>query len=85
VSQTVLNCGYVPLVDCAPLVIAKELGFAGEEGLTLNLMRQPRASGRRADAVPDASCNVDRAWRSARTGRRIDGPICEWHRLWRFE
>jgi len=47
VSQTVLNCGYVPLVDCAPLVIAKELGFAGEEGLTLNLMRQPSWSALR--------------------------------------
>lgn len=46
-SQTVLNCGYVPLVDCAPLVIAKELGFAGEEGLALNLVRQPSWSALR--------------------------------------
>jgi ABC-type nitrate/sulfonate/bicarbonate transport system substrate-binding protein len=47
VSQTVLNCGYVPLVDCAPLVIAKELGFAAEEGLALNLVRQPSWSALR--------------------------------------
>ena len=40
-SGTVLNCGYVPLVDCAPLIIAKELGFAADEGITLNLLRQP--------------------------------------------
>jgi NitT/TauT family transport system ATP-binding protein len=46
-SETVLNCGYVPLVDCAPLVIASELGFAAEEGLSLNLMRQPSWSALR--------------------------------------
>lgn len=46
-SKTVLNCGYVPLVDCAPLVIAKELGFAAEEGVALNLVRQPSWSALR--------------------------------------
>lgn len=40
-SRRVLNCGYVPLVDSAPLIIAKELGFASDEGITLNLLRQP--------------------------------------------
>lgn len=46
-SRTVLNCGYVPLVDCAPLIIARELGFAAEEGLDLNLIRQPSWSALR--------------------------------------
>ncbi|WP_299301234.1 CmpA/NrtA family ABC transporter substrate-binding protein [uncultured Litoreibacter sp.] len=46
-SRTVLNCGYLPLVDCAPLVIAKELGFAEERGLILNLVRQPSWSALR--------------------------------------
>ncbi|MEP2919164.1 MAG: CmpA/NrtA family ABC transporter substrate-binding protein [Sulfitobacter sp.] len=46
-SHTVLNCGYVPLVDCAPLIIARELGFASEEGLDLNLIRQPSWSALR--------------------------------------
>ncbi len=46
-SRIVLNCGYVPLVDCAPLVIAKELGFAEEKGLALNLVRQPSWSALR--------------------------------------
>ncbi|MEL6840546.1 MAG: CmpA/NrtA family ABC transporter substrate-binding protein [Pseudomonadota bacterium] len=46
-TGTVLNCGYVPLVDCAPLVLAKELGFASEEGLDLNLVRQPSWSALR--------------------------------------
>ena len=46
-SGQVLNVGYVPLVDCAPLIIAKELGFAGEEGLDLNLIRQPSWSALR--------------------------------------
>lgn len=46
-STIVLNCGYLPLVDCAPLVIAKDLGFAAEEGLALNLVRQPSWSALR--------------------------------------
>lgn len=46
-TRRVLNCGYVPLVDCAPLIIAHELGFAAEEGLALNLMRQPSWSALR--------------------------------------
>ena len=43
----VLNCGYVPLVDSAPLILAKELGFASDEGLRLNLLRQPSWSALR--------------------------------------
>lgn len=46
-SVEVLNCGYVPLVDCAPLIIAKELGFAADHGLTLNLVPQPSWSALR--------------------------------------
>ncbi len=46
-TDRVLNCGYVPLVDCAPLVIANELGFAAEEGLALNLVAQPSWSALR--------------------------------------
>lgn len=40
-TRAVLNCGYVPLVDAAPLVIAHELNFSTEEGIALNLLRQP--------------------------------------------
>lgn len=40
-TDDVLDCGYIPLVDSAPLIIAKELNFASEEGLHLNLLRQP--------------------------------------------
>lgn len=36
-----IECGFVPLVDCAPLVVARELGFAAEEGIELNLHAQP--------------------------------------------
>lgn len=46
-THIVLNCGYVPLVDSAPLIIAHELGFAAEEGLALNLIRQPSWSALR--------------------------------------
>ncbi|MFN4130040.1 MAG: ABC transporter substrate-binding protein [Paracoccaceae bacterium] len=34
-----LRLGYVPLTDAAPLIVAQELGFAAEEGLTLDLIR----------------------------------------------
>lgn len=40
-NRRLLNCGYVPLVDSAPLIIAETLGFADEEGIALNLLRQP--------------------------------------------
>ncbi|SFQ96685.1 CmpA/NrtA family ABC transporter substrate-binding protein [Poseidonocella sedimentorum] len=36
-----LKVGYLPLVDCAPLVIAQEMGFAAEEGIALDLRRAP--------------------------------------------
>lgn len=38
-TLTSLRLGYVPLTDAAPLIIAHELGFAAEEGLTLDLTR----------------------------------------------
>lgn len=46
-SLTVLNCGYVPLVDAAPLLVAQKLGFAAEEGLDLCLLQQPSWSALR--------------------------------------
>ncbi|MEP4194720.1 MAG: CmpA/NrtA family ABC transporter substrate-binding protein [Aliishimia sp.] len=46
-TRTILNCGYLPLVDCAPLIIAEELGFAAQEGLKLNLLQQPSWSALR--------------------------------------
>lgn len=36
-----LSAGFVALVDAAPLIVAKELGFAEEERLELNLVRVP--------------------------------------------
>lgn len=35
-----LTCGFIPLVDCAPLAIAREIGFAAEEGVNLTLQRE---------------------------------------------
>ncbi|MGL6208263.1 MAG: CmpA/NrtA family ABC transporter substrate-binding protein, partial [Paracoccaceae bacterium] len=37
--NTSLRLGYMPLIDAAPLIVAQELGFAAEEGLTLDLIR----------------------------------------------
>ena len=32
---------FIPLVDAAPLIVAREMGFAGEEGIELDLQRAP--------------------------------------------
>lgn len=40
-SLTPISAGFIPLVDAAPLIIAKELGFAEEEGLALTLVQAP--------------------------------------------
>ncbi|MEO0993279.1 MAG: CmpA/NrtA family ABC transporter substrate-binding protein [Pseudomonadota bacterium] len=42
-----LSLGYIPLVDSAPLIIAREIGFAAEEGLTFQLHREPSWSSLR--------------------------------------
>jgi ABC-type nitrate/sulfonate/bicarbonate transport system substrate-binding protein len=44
---TQVQCGYLPLVDCAPLIIARELSFATQEGLDLELIKQPSWSALR--------------------------------------
>ncbi len=36
-----IRLGYVPLVDCAPLVMAHELGYFREAGLNVQLLREP--------------------------------------------
>ena len=36
-----VSAGFIPLVDAAPLIIAREIGFADEEGLALSLTRAP--------------------------------------------
>ena len=38
-SLATLRLGYVPLIDASPLIVARELGFAAEEGLALDLIR----------------------------------------------
>jgi NitT/TauT family transport system ATP-binding protein len=35
-----LIVGFIPLLDCAPLVAALEKGFAAEEGIELTLVRE---------------------------------------------
>ena len=39
-EKTALKLGIVPLVDCAPLVIAKERGFFAEVGLAVEISRE---------------------------------------------
>ncbi|MEP5759441.1 MAG: CmpA/NrtA family ABC transporter substrate-binding protein [Litoreibacter sp.] len=46
-KTTQVQCGYLPLVDSAPLILAKELKFAAEEGLELILKQQPSWSALR--------------------------------------
>lgn len=40
-STVALTAGFIPLVDAAPLIIARELRFAEEEGLDLTLRNAP--------------------------------------------
>ncbi|MGP9790838.1 CmpA/NrtA family ABC transporter substrate-binding protein [Roseinatronobacter sp. NSM] len=46
-NLTPLRLGFVPLLDMAPIVIAREMGFAQAEGLGLELMRAPSWSSLR--------------------------------------
>ena len=39
-SSDIIQAGFIPLIDCAPLVIAKEKGFAKQEGINLKLNRE---------------------------------------------
>jgi len=39
-EKATLNLGFMPLTDCAPLIIAKELGFFDAEGLDVSLCRE---------------------------------------------
>lgn len=40
-SMVPLSVGYIPLVDAAPLIMARDIGFAEEEGLDLDLRPAP--------------------------------------------
>jgi ABC-type nitrate/sulfonate/bicarbonate transport system substrate-binding protein len=39
-AQRTVRAGFIPLTDCAPLIVARELGFAREEELELALVRE---------------------------------------------
>jgi ABC-type nitrate/sulfonate/bicarbonate transport system substrate-binding protein len=39
-SPSVVVAGFIPLLDCAPLVVAAEKGFAAREGIELTLVRE---------------------------------------------
>jgi nitrate/nitrite transport system ATP-binding protein len=42
IEQTTVNIGYIPLTDCAPLIVAKEKGFFAKYGIeTVNLFQEP--------------------------------------------
>jgi len=40
-EKTEVNLGFIPLTDCAPLVVAKEKGFFERQGLQVRLSREP--------------------------------------------
>lgn len=40
IGLTTVHAGFIPLLDCAPLVIAHELGFDRQFGITLRLHRE---------------------------------------------
>lgn len=45
IEKPILRIGFVPLTDCAPLVVAQEMGFFSEEGLTVDLVREGSWAG----------------------------------------
>ncbi|MEM1351919.1 MAG: ABC transporter substrate-binding protein [Pseudomonadota bacterium] len=45
--RAALSVGFIPLVDAAPLIVAHEMGFAAEEGISLDLRRAPSWSSLR--------------------------------------
>lgn len=45
--RAALQVGFIPLVDAAPLIVAHEMGFAAEEGISLDLRRAPSWSSLR--------------------------------------
>jgi len=58
-AKPVLELGFVPLTDCAPLVVAQEKGFFKKYGLEVNLNREPSwgaiaegITSKRLDAAP---------------------------------
>lgn len=46
-TKDTLAIGFIPLVDAAPLVVAHEMGFAADEGLSLDLRRSSNWSALR--------------------------------------
>jgi nitrate/nitrite transport system substrate-binding protein len=40
-EQTNLTIGFLPLVDCAPLIVAQEKGFFSQQGLNVQLEKMP--------------------------------------------
>jgi NitT/TauT family transport system ATP-binding protein len=47
VRRAALSVGFIPLVDAAPVIVAQEMGFAAEEGISLDLKRAPSWSSLR--------------------------------------
>ena len=39
-TMTATVVGFIPLMDCAPLAVAAEKGYAADEGLDLRLVRE---------------------------------------------
>jgi nitrate/nitrite transport system ATP-binding protein len=39
-EKTALKIGFIPLTDCAPLVVAREKGFFAQQGLEITLVRE---------------------------------------------
>lgn len=46
-KRAAIPVGFIPLVDAAPVIVAQEMGFAAEEGISLDLRRAPSWSSLR--------------------------------------
>ena len=62
-----IRLGYVPLIDVAPLIVAKEFGLFAERGLSVELVREPGWATVRDKLVPHLlrHLKMDQAFSSA--------------------
>ena len=76
-----ISAGFMPLMDCLILVIAREKGFAAAEGIELTLMRETSwANIRDRTSIRRRITNCATGWRPA-ASRLTMTPKWWWCRL----
>lgn len=74
-SLPTITLGFIPLTDCAVLVVARELSFARSEGLELRLSREISWANI-AIRSPSACWTARRRWPACRSPSRSASTSC---------